>query len=63
MVATSIQKSKYKICPVCNRGKLIFENKDSNNTKIRLVRPDNNEKVHWFIKCSVCKEQIGIVFE
>ena len=48
------------LCPVCNRGKIISEEKDSDDVPLQLVLPNSRRKARWYIKCNVCKSQIGI---
>lgn len=48
------------LCPVCGRGKIIIEEKDSDDVHLQLVLPNSRRKARWYIKCNICKSQIGI---
>ena len=66
MIATAIktplkkQQSDFIICPLCRTGKLIFEDVNADDIPIRLILPGSKRKAKWFVKCNVCKEQVGI---
>jgi hypothetical protein len=53
-------QKKIVLCPVCGRGKIIMEEKDTDDPPLRLVLPNSRRKARWYIKCNVCKSQIGI---
>ena len=53
-------QQEHIFCPICNRGKLIIEEKDAEDIALRLVLPGSKQKARWYIKCCVCKSQIGI---
>ncbi|HBL84347.1 MAG: hypothetical protein A2Y17_05040 [Clostridiales bacterium GWF2_38_85] len=50
----------YVFCPICGKGKIIMEDPDSDDVPLRLILPKSKKKAHWYIKCTVCKSQIGI---
>ena len=65
MIATKPQpktQKDYIICPLCHRGKLIFEDSDADDVPIRLILPGSRQKAKHHIKCDVCKEQVGFSF-
>ena len=61
MVTTEVkQKTKDFIrCPMCRRGKLIFEDGDADDVPIRLILPGSKRKAKYHVKCDVCKKQVG----
>jgi hypothetical protein len=48
------------LCPICGRGKIIIEEKTADDVPLRFVLPGSKRKARWYIKCGVCKSQIGI---
>ena len=66
MTATKPQinnrQSDFILCPLCCRGKLIFEDGDADDAPIRLILPGSRKKAKYHIKCDVCKGQVGISF-
>jgi len=67
MIATKpqpkTQQKDFIICPICNIGKLIFEDSTADDVPIRLILPGSKRKAKYHIKCDVCKEQVGISFK
>lgn len=57
------QQKDFIICPLCNRGKLIFEDTDADDIPIRLILPGSKRKAKYYLKCDVCKEQVGFSFK
>ena len=60
MKRKSITKQRYVVCPICKKGKIIMKDGNDEDMPFRLVLPGSKRKVHWYIKCEVCKNQIGI---
>ena len=60
MVATAIRKNAYIICPLCRKGKILFEDADADDVQIRLIIPDSKRTAKYFIKCGFCKRQVGL---
>ena len=50
------------LCPICNRGKLIVQLARSEVNIIPLP-PDQAECANWYLKCNVCKHQIGLTIK
>lgn len=48
---------KTMLCPVCNKGKILFA--DQGADPIRLIKPGSRQKAKWYVKCQVCKSQVG----
>ena len=59
---TQKHQSDYIICPVCNRGKLIFEDGEADDVPIRLILPGSKRKAKHHIKCGICGSQVGFSF-
>lgn len=52
--------SNYLICPICHTGKIIAEDNAVADDMICLIPPGSRRKTRWYIKCGICKSQIGI---
>ena len=63
MIQQQTRKRTHVFCPLCKRGKIIVEEKDSAEVPLRLVLPGGKNKARWYIKCNVCKNQIGITIK
>ena len=48
------------LCPVCARGKLIKEADDGGASGVSTYPPTLHHRAKYFVKCPVCKSQIGI---
>jgi len=48
------------ICPVCTKGKLMDAPKHIPPWRIHTYTPPMNPNAQGFVKCKICKEQIGI---
>ncbi len=46
-------------CPKCGRGRLIDEN-TSVKSEMHVVENDEPSPADYYIKCAVCKAQIGV---
>jgi ribosomal protein S27E len=55
--------TNHVLCPICGRGKIIMEEKTSDEPSLRLVLPGSKRKARWYIKCNICKNQIGITIK
>lgn len=55
--------SSYILCPICHRGKVIAENGEADGGGICLIPPGSKRKARWYVKCGVCKSQIGILLK
>lgn len=53
-------EQSHVLCPKCGRGKIIIEEKDADDIPLRLVLPGSKRKARWYVKCNICKSQIGI---
>ena len=63
MTATKIQPKQqmnYVFCPLCRKGKIIFEDSNTDDVPIRLIVPGSKQKAKWYVKCNVCKQQVGL---
>ncbi len=47
-------------CPVCNRGRLIDIARAGSSHLFMTHPPKSTEQAQWFVKCPVCKKQIGL---
>ncbi len=47
-------------CPVCGRGKIVVAISTKEAKKLCLLKPENADQASWFLKCYVCKNQIGL---
>lgn len=54
-------KTKTVICPVCDRGKLII--RSDTGPRLKVYKPEDSQKAEWFVKCQVCKSQVGVSVE
>ena len=52
-------QSNFILCPLCGRGKLIFEDGSTDDVPIRLILPGSKLKAKYHVKCDVCKKQVG----
>ena len=60
-IKTQIKKQmNYVICPLCKKGKVIFEDDDADDVPIRLIIPGSKRKAKWYVKCNICKQQVGL---
>ncbi|OGO91777.1 MAG: hypothetical protein A2Y17_13550 [Clostridiales bacterium GWF2_38_85] len=60
MTQQHITEDSIVLCPICKRGKIIIEEKDADDVPLQLILPGSKRKARWYIKCNVCKSQIGI---
>jgi len=60
MIQPCTKEQNHVLCPICGRGKIILEEKNSEDVPLRLVLPGSKRKARWYIKCNICKNQIGI---
>lgn len=54
-----VDRSKL-ICPLCNQGRVLDESTRPGTIHAILYRPEESEKANWYLKCPVCKQQIGM---
>jgi hypothetical protein len=57
---TAASGSSYLLCPICHTGKIIAEDNAVADDMICLIPPGSRRKARWYVKCGVCKSQIGI---
>lgn len=50
---------KEKHCPVCHKGHIVDEVVHPGVIHIVLHTPEDSDKAFWFLKCPICKSQIG----
>jgi len=50
------------LCPVCARGKLIKEADDGSSSGVSTCPPPSHHRAKYFVKCPICRNQIGISF-
>lgn len=50
-------------CPVCGSGRLLSASKQADLRVLHLYPPDKNENADWFVKCPVCRQQIGMAMK
>ena len=58
-----IRQMDFVICPLCGKGKLIFEDINADGVPIRLIMPGSKRKAKWYVKCNICKRQVGLSLE
>lgn len=46
-------------CPVCQEGRILNVPEGTDTRKISLYPPEQSHLAEWFVKCPVCKRQIG----
>jgi len=52
-------KAKGLMCPQCGKRKLLIEDEEEScDIQLELYKPEQGAK--WFLKCPVCKQQVGI---
>lgn len=56
----AVAEKNIVLCPICKKGKIFIEEEDSDDMPLQLVLPKSKRKARWYIKCNVCKSQIGI---
>ena len=59
MTTTQMSKLKSILCPLCNRGKIMIEDENTDNDLLQVVIPTGKRKAMWYIKCPKCKNQVG----
>ena len=47
-------------CPLCREGRLLDASEHTDIHALALYPPDKAENAEWFVKCPVCKRQIGM---
>jgi len=57
------QQSDYVICPICNRGKLFYQDGDAEDDPIILILPGSKRKARHHTKCDVCRNQVGFTIK
>jgi len=61
MPNTCFSRANDVMCPLCHVGKLFIEDLDvPDNCKLQLILPNSKLKARWYVKCYICKKQIGI---
>lgn len=50
-------------CPVCGSGKLLSASKQADLSALHLYPPEKTEYADWFLKCPLCRKQIGIAIK
>lgn len=63
VIAKQKKPQKFVLCPVCHRGKLIFEDADTDDFPLRLILPGGKRKAKYHVKCAICRNQVGISFK
>lgn len=49
-----------RCCPVCAKGHLLDEADRPGTVHAILYKPEDAQSADWFLKCPVCKRQIGV---
>lgn len=52
--------TKKMFCPVCNRGRILDVSLRHQGGKIKVHKPEEADRADYFLKCGLCKSQIGI---
>ena len=64
MRSIKAKNPKKIVCPNCRVGQLIIEDLDvPGNCILQFVLPESKLKAKFYLKCSICKEQIGMRFK
>lgn len=47
-------------CPMCGDGHLLDASEKADLRTLRLFPPNRCEDAEWFVKCPLCRRQIGV---
>lgn len=50
-------------CPLCHEGRLLDASEHTDIQALALYPPDKSQDAEWFVKCPVCKHQIGMAIK
>ena len=61
MANKEVSQRHKKSCPVCGHGRILDEADRPDVCHVVLLRPEESDHADWFIKCQICKNQIGVM--